>query len=131
MSELKVDELSKEDLAQIITLMESGMTLAEALGNLVSEDRRDIVTSFHSLFCKMKHDEDGCHFYDEQDWDSTSHKFWTNVVDRIIHAYDPEGELLVDIVPYLWRVEAIKKEVEKEVAVGGLELFDYLLKASF
>ena len=131
MSELKVDELSKEDLAMIVKLMKDGMTYEEALVNLVPEQRRDIVMSFHSLFCKMKHDEDGCHFYDEPSWDDVAHKFWFNIVDRVLRAYDPECELIGDVIPFLWRVESIKKEVEKEVAVGGLTLFDYLLKASF
>ena len=132
MSELKVDELSKEDLAMIVKLMKDGMAYEEALVNLVPEQRRDLVMSFHSLFCKMNHnDMDGCNFYNESEWDAPAHKFWFNVVDRVLRAYDPECEFLPDIIPYIWRVESIKREVEKEVAVGGLQLFDYLLKASF
>ena len=132
MSELKVDELSKEDLATIIKLMDSGKSLAEAIGNLVPEERKDTVLAIHSLFCKMNHNDiDGCNFYNETEWDDPAHKYWFNIVDRILRAYDPECDILPDIIPYLWRIEAIKKEVEKEVAVGGIQLFDYLLKASF
>lgn len=132
MSELKVDELSKEDLATIIKLMDSGMSLDDAMVNLIPEERKDVVLGLHSLFCKMNHnDMSGCNFYNEENWDDPAHKYWFNIVDRILRAYDPECEILPDVLPFLWRIEKIKKEVEKEVAVGGIQLFDYLLKASF
>jgi len=127
--------MSKDDLLFIANAMKDGKTYEQAISELVPVDIRDLVNNFHSMFCKSTHiGEHCCAFYTEKDFTEPAHTMWTDVVKQVISEFmelDNVEEIIADVMAYLWRVENIKVEVEKEVAVGGLAIFNYLLTKTF
>lgn len=132
---MNLEDLSKEDLLFITGAMIDGKTYEQALTELVPVDIKDLVNSFHSMFCKSTHtaEDDSCKFYTEQDFTGPYHKKWVddvNIVREHFKHVENVEEIISDVMAHLWRVENIKVEVEKEVAVGGLAIFNYLLLKS-
>jgi hypothetical protein len=126
-----LEDLSREDLLFVTNYIISGGTLEEALEVLLPVKTRDLINSFHSLFCTSTHKGEGsCDFYNEKDFTGKYHTKWGVIVNEVISKFDEYEnveDIISDIIQYLWRVEGIKKQVEKEVAVGGLAIFNYLL----
>jgi hypothetical protein len=132
---MDLEDMSKDDLLFIANAMKDGKTYEQAISELVPVDIKDLVNSFHSMFCKSTHiGEHCCAFYTEKDFTEPAHTMWTDVVKQVISEFmelDNVEEIIADVMAYLWRVENIKVEVEKEVAVGGLAIFNYLLTKSY
>ncbi|OQB08739.1 MAG: hypothetical protein BWY21_01127 [Parcubacteria group bacterium ADurb.Bin216] len=132
---MELEDMSKDDLLFIANAMKDGKTYEQAISELVPVDIRDLVNNFHSMFCKSTHiGEHCCAFYTEKDFTEPAHTMWTDVVKQVISEFmelDNVEEIIADVMAYLWRVENIKVEVEKEVAVGGLAIFNYLLTKSY
>jgi hypothetical protein len=132
---MNLEDLSKEDLLYVTKNMIEGKTYEQAIAELVPVDIKDLVNSFHSMFCKSTHiGEHCCAFYTEQDFIGPAHMKWTNVVKQVISEFselENVEEIISNVMAHLWRVESIKVEVEKEVAVGGLAIFNYLLVKTF
>ena len=132
---MNLEDISKEDLLFITKAMIDGKTYEQAISELVPVDIKDLVNSFHSMFCKSTHiGEHCCAFYTEQDFTEPAHMKWISVVNQVIEYFkhiENVEEVVSDVMAHLWRVENIKVEVEKEVAVGGLAIFNYLLTKTF
>jgi hypothetical protein len=132
---MNLEDLSKEDLLFIANAMKDGKTYEQAIAELVPVDIKDLVNSFHSMFCKSTHiGEHCCAFYTEKNFIGPAHMKWIDVVNQVISEFkelENVEEIISDVMAHLWRVENIKVEVEKEVAVGGLAIFNYLLLKTF
>ena len=132
---MNLEDMSKDDLLFIANAMIEGKTYEQAIAELVPVDIKDLVNSFHSMFCKSTHiGEHCCAFYTEQDFIGPAHMKWIDVVNQVISEFkelENVEEIISDVMAHLWRVENIKVEIEKEVAVGGLAIFNYLLVKTF
>lgn len=132
---MNLEDLSKEDLLYVTKNMIEGKTYEQAISELVPVDIKDLVNSFHSMFCKSTHiGEHCCAFYTEKNFIGPAHMKWIDVVNQVISEFkelENVEEIISDVMAHLWRVENIKVEVEKEVAVGGLAIFNYLLVKTF
>ena len=132
---MNLEDMSKDDLLFITKAIRDGKTYEQAMSEIVPVDVKDLVNSFHSMFCKSTHiGEHCCAFYTEKDFTEPAHKKWISVVNQIrneFEDFEKVEEIIADVIAYLWRVENIKVEVEKEVAVGGLAIFNYLLTKTF
>ncbi len=127
---MELDKLDKGDLLVVINAMKEGIEFEDAINKVVPSGLKALADNIHSLFCKSNHDGDGeCSYYRE-DITGESHlkvfKFISNIKEEFSDIEDTET-IISDVIPYLWRVENIRFEVEKEVAFGGSKLFDYLL----
>lgn len=127
---IDIDKLDRDDLIIVTTAMREGSSYEEAIANLIPKKTIELIDSLHSLLCKDNHNEDGsCTYYNEL-VSGPSHKNWLTELNTLRNSYnDIENidNILSEVIQYVWRVENIRFEVEKEVAVGGTSLFNYLL----
>ena len=123
--------MSKEDLIEVLRSVMYGTEPKEALANLIPESQRNVVITMHTLYCTRDHkNEGGCTFYTEQDWNEDAHKLWIKIVDDMMKETNADVNTFNRIMPYLCKLEDMRKTISKEVGEQGLALFNYLLRLS-
>lgn len=123
-----VDELSNTDLKIVLTSVQNGMTVDQAIEALIPEKKRDIVIMLHSFFCREDHTNEGnCKFYNEVLWTEPSHIKWLNILEFALTASNNDFEMLSKIMPNIIEVIKVKNEVETKEGEKGLALLNHLL----
>ena len=123
-----IDDLSNTDLKLVLTAVQNGATVDEAIATLIPEKKRDIVILFHSLFCKGTHTQEGdCNFYNEVTWIEPDHIKWLNILDFAMLTSNADIDLVKSMLPNIIEVIQSRQDVLEKDGEKGLALLNHLL----
>lgn len=134
---MSLDNLTKEELIKIIKSNADVIDLDKILERFIPEKDRDIVTTLHTLYCKLPHQPiEGkihCSFYEEIDWTDKCKSLWLSYIGKILsevnckYKSDIKTSDISKILQELTEVEDIKKEIEKDEGKAMLDIFLHLI----